>query len=537
MHIKTHLCICLAFLSGLPVLANGKGGFVDGIFRYSIQENVIVSTGDSTVVLTCADRSAIASPLPILETLVIPATVVHDGYEYQVAEIADTAFVRCGNIESIVISEGIGSIGSHAFYRCPRLRSVSIPSTVFYIGDNAFGQCPELQEIKVDSENETYDSRNGCNAIVDTRCGELVLGCSRTAIPQGVKRIGKHAFRGCLSLDSLVIPEGVKEIGAGAFADCPNLTAITLPGTLETLSGAGTFSGCVSLKSLHIPQNVSRIGEGIMLRQCLALERITVDKRNKTFDSRDDCNAIVETATDKLVVGCGRTRIVEGLREIASHAFAHAMMPSVSIPASVTRIQGGAFWGCSFCTAIRVDPRNPVYDSRNDCNAIIETATGTLVQGCATTRIPRDVTTIGEQAFAAIPLPSPFVIPEGVRSIAPKAFLGSPTLECVVIPASVDSVGVLAFSSCPWLWSVTWKGPTAHIGSSAFSDCRHLDLVEIPEGTRSIGDHAFANCESLQYVSLPRSLEQLSRSAFKDSPCDETVQAQQQDILCNRVMP
>lgn len=435
MHIKTYLCICLAFLSGLPVLANGKGGFVDSIFRYSVQENVIVSTSDSTVVLTCADRSAITSPLPIPETLVIPATVVHDGYEYQMAEIADTAFVRCGNIES------------------------------------------------------------------------------------------------------LVIPEGVKEIGAGAFADCPNLTAITLPGTLETLSGAGTFSGCVSLKSLHIPQNVFRIGEGIMLRQCLALERITVDKRNKTFDSRDDYNAIVETATDKLVVGCGRTRIVEGLREIASHAFAHAMMPSVSIPASVTRIQGGAFWGCSFCTAIRVDPRNPVYDSRNDCNAIIETATGTLVQGCATTRIPRDVTTIGEQAFAAIPLPSSFVIPEGVRSIAPKAFLGSPTLECVAIPASVDSVGTLAFSSCPWLWSVTWKGPTAHIGSSAFSDCRHLDLVEIPEGTRSIGDHAFANCESLQYVSLPHSLELLSRSAFKDSPCDKTVQAQQQDILCDRVQP
>ena len=332
MHIKTHLCICLAFLSGLPVLANGKGGFVDGIFRYSVQENVIVSTGDSTVVLTCADRSAITSPLPIPGTLVIPATVVHDGYEYQVAEIADTAFVRCGNIESIVISEGIGSIGSHAFYRCPRLRSVSIPSTVFYIGDNAFGQCPELQEIKVDAGNEAYDSRNGCNAI-------------------------------------------------------------------------------------------------------------------------------------------------------------------------------------------------------------IETATGTLVQGCATTRIPRDVTTIGEQAFAAIPLPSSFVIPEGVRSIAPKAFLGSPTLECVAIPASVDSVGALAFSSCPWLWSVTWKGPTAHIGSSAFSDCRYLDLVEIPEGTRSIGDHAFANCESLQYVSLPHSLEQLSRSAFKDSPCDETVQAQQQDILCNRVQP
>ena len=61
--------------------------------------------------------------------------------------------------------------------------------------------------------------------------------------------------------------------------------------------------------------------------------------------------------------------------------------------------------------------------------------------------------------------------------------------------------------------------------------------VEIPEGTRSIGDHAFANCESLQYVSLPHSLELLSRSAFKDSPCDETIQAQQQDILCDRVQP
>lgn len=110
-----------------------------------------------------------------------------------------------------------------------------------------------------------------------------------------------------------------------------------------------------------------------------------------------------------------KTRIVGSIKEIGSSAFGNSMIKSITIPANITKIHNGAFWGCRFCTSISVDPRNPVYDSRNDCNAIIETATHKIITGCITTDIPQDVVEIGERAFSRMPLPTFVAIPDNIQ--------------------------------------------------------------------------------------------------------------------------
>ena len=137
-----------------------------------------------------------------------------------------------------------------------------IPPSIVRIGKCAFSGTPALQEIIVDVANMYYDSREKCNAIIDTENNILIAGCKTTIIPKTVKKIGCYAFRGCSSLESIVIPEGVKEIGHNAFLDCSSLESIILPEGLEEI-GYGAFDGCKNLKSITIPKSVVKLGKEV----------------------------------------------------------------------------------------------------------------------------------------------------------------------------------------------------------------------------------------------------------------------------------
>ena len=523
MHFLLHSSrLCGIFMALLFVPAQAQQHFIYDIFQCTVAKFVIIATGDSTVSITCIDRSTRTHPLLSNDTLVIPNTVIHNGYEYQVEGIEDNAFIGCKDIKHLIISEGIDYIGENAFSYCTELQSIHIPSTIDYIGNTAFHSCPNLQTIEVHEKNERYDSRNQCNAIIEHKT-DLILGCHTTQIPQGVTRICAEAFKGCLKLESITIPEGVVEMESGIFRNCLRLKYIKLPQTLETLSGGGTFADCINLRGIHIPQNVSFIEEGNQFHGCPLLDSITVDSRNKTYDSRDGCNAIVETATDKIISGCGKTRIVGSIKEIGSSAFGNSMIKSITIPANITKIHNGAFWGCRFCTSISVDPRNPVYDSRNDCNAIIETATHKIITGCITTDIPQDVVEIGERAFSRMPLPTFVAIPDNIQKIGENAFAGCEGIYQVFIPGSVKEIGAFAFSLCNSLNGVLMEKGIKKISSGTFSQCKNLNLIEIPEGVKKIDRSAFWNCSNLQYVSLPSSLEHIASSAFDGCPCDSLI--------------
>ena len=138
------------------------------------------------------------------------------------------------------------SIGESAFNGCGNLEKIYISESVENIKSSSFVYCSNIKNIEVSEDNNVYDSRNNCNAIIETNRNNLVRGCMNTIIPKGIVYIGEHSFSNCVGLRSIIIPEGVEEIGQRAFIGCENLESIRLPNSLKS-TGEYAFYGCDKL--------------------------------------------------------------------------------------------------------------------------------------------------------------------------------------------------------------------------------------------------------------------------------------------------
>ena len=219
--------------------------FKIGKFRYEIETpttvRLISADADITKVLLCE-------------------TIDYEGNSYTLTYIGEEAFKDCSSLKSVIIPNSVTSIGGWAFEGCSSLTSVTIPNSVTWIGGSAFEGCTSLTSMVVASGNSTYDSRDNCNAIIETATNTLIFGCQNTTIPNSVTSIGDLAFSGCTSLTSVTIPESVKWIGEVAFEDCSSLKSVTIPNSVTSI-GDQAFSGCKSLKSVTISNSVASMGE------------------------------------------------------------------------------------------------------------------------------------------------------------------------------------------------------------------------------------------------------------------------------------
>ena len=204
----------------LTVTSIGAGAFsgCSGLTSVTIPEGVISIGGGAF--LGCSG----------LTSVTIPESVTN---------IGDWAFCGCSGLTSVTIPEGVTSIGNDAFCACSGLTNVTIPESVTSIGNYAFRACSGLTSISVESGNPVYDSRNNCNALIETATNTLIAGCNNTIIPKSVTNIGSWAFSYCSGLTSVTIPEGVTSIGNDAFFDCSGLTSVTIP---EGVTSIGEYN-------------------------------------------------------------------------------------------------------------------------------------------------------------------------------------------------------------------------------------------------------------------------------------------------------
>lgn len=217
-----------------------------------------------------------------------------------VTSIGNAAFYTRSRLTSITIPNNVTNIGEYACSGCSALTSITIPKSVTSIGYSAFSGCSGLTSIKVDEENKTYDSRENCNAIINSSTNELIAGCRNTIIPNSVTNIGDWAFYDCLGLTSITIPYNVTSIGNYAFRNCTGLTSITIPNGVTSI-GSQAFDGCSGLTSITIPNSVISIGIEAFY-YCSALKDITVFCSEPPTISSNTFNNY--TATIHVLKGC-----------------------------------------------------------------------------------------------------------------------------------------------------------------------------------------------------------------------------------------
>lgn len=209
--------------------------------------------------------------------------------------------------------------------------------------------------------------------------------------------------------------------------------------------------------------------------------------------------------------------VKEGTAAVYSYAFVDCTgLASISIPNSVTGIGEYVFSGCRGLTSIVVESGNTVYDSQNNCNAIIETATNTLTHGCSTTIIPNSVTCIGAYAFSNCTGLTSITIPNSVTSIDTYAFSDCTHLASVTISGGVTSIGAYAFSGCKSLTSITLPNSVTNIDTYAFSNCTGLTSIAIPNKVTSIKESTFEGCTSLVSIDIPNSITTIGWYAFEN---------------------
>ena len=414
-----------------------------------------------------------------------------------VTSIGNYAFYQCTGLNSVDIPNSVISIGNSAFGECSSLANVTIGTAVTTIGNYAFQSCTGLTSIKVENGNSVYDSRDNCNAIIETASNTLIAGCKNTTIPNTVTAIGDYAFYGCSGLTSITIPNSVTTIGRGAFYGCTGLTSVTIG---SSSIGSGVFSDCTSLTNVTIGSSVTTIGYRLF-SGCDNLTSIKVESGNSVYDSRDNCNAIIETASNTLIAGCKNTIIPNTVTTLGKFSFEGLMsLININIPNSVTAIGEGTFYRCRGLKSVNIP--NSVISLGEIFTDSIFLSTGVFEKcaGLEQVTLGNSILTIGDQTFEDCSSLTNVTIPNSVIAIGSQVFSFCTGLTSVTIPNSVTSIGNNVFYSCSSLTSIRIPNSVTAIGEGGFYDCTGLTSVTIPSSVTSIGNYAFSGCSGLTKV-------------------------------------
>ena len=383
------------------------------------------------------------------------ATITSVFIPNSVETIGVCAFTRCADLKSVRLPEHLKKIEGDTFSDCKSLTNIDIPEGVTSLGDNAFAGCQQLKEITIPSSVEHFGGgvfwNTGFTSLpklpesLTTIPNSMFFGCAQLAsieIPKNITTIDECAFEQC-PISEIEIPTSVTRIGVAAFAKCTNIRDLTIPDNVTEI-GFNAFLGCSNLKTVKLSNNITSLNEGIF-SECSNLDSIDIPNGVKSIGkfAFQNCSSL------------SSINLPETLEEIGEQAlFGCSSLTQLFLPRSFVRFkkdENNTYWsfiyGCTSLTSIVVDKDNPVFDSRDNCNAIIETANNTLVAGCITTTIPEGIITIGSWAFGGFKDLTSITLPNSLNRIEQSAFNGSGLRE-IIIPGNVTNIGAYAFSSC-----------------------------------------------------------------------------------------
>lgn len=329
-------------------------------------------------------------------------------------------------ISTVIISEGITTIGSYAFYKLENLNSVLIPNTVVNINEDAFGACYSLSEIEIpdsvqwidDGAFEWCDSLtyftfpDGVTEIPDS----MFWSCENlqgVQIPESVTSIGEGAFRDCAGLTEFEIPDQITYLGGFAFCACENLTDIRIPQGVKNIY-TNTFNGCSSLKNVELPQGVTRIGS-YSFRDCSSLESIVLPESLTTIEEGafDSCTKITGLV------------IPDKVTAIGDEAFANCTsLDSMVLPSGLEVLCENVFMGCTNLKELS---------------------------------FPEKTRCIRYRAFYRSGL-TKITLPNGTEEIEEYAFGECSQLKQVTLPKSLYSIESDVFYNCTALTDIYYKG-------------------------------------------------------------------------------
>lgn len=436
-------------------------------------------------------------------------------------------FAFCdSSLTSIIIPPNVTEIEDYAFLRSD-LTSINIPDSVTHIGEFAFCKCYFLKSV----------SLNHMTKIIEASTFQHCVNLTSIDIPNNITSIGKNAFDECTSLTSITLHEGIKHIEDFAFRNCKNLQLITLPNSVVSI-GRGAFEGCTSLTSINIPSNVSSIGD-CAFENCSNLSFMSVHTDNKTYDSRENCNAIIHTKSNRLIRGCNNTKIPNSIQSIEHNAFSCCLkLRKIKIPKNVSKIEERTFLGCTKLQEINIPHVTSIEEEAfKDCSNLVSIYTQELksidrkaIIGCSVLHaitIPGKCCSIsieGCSQLDRIVCLSENLYIEGLDSVKQNITMYVPN-DLVEKYTNKYKRNNLEIKSIEFKEdTISYKMIGTHSVSVIYSeDYKELSDISIPEkvyygGTLlmvvGIEAHAFLSCSKLISISIPKSIKHIEMSAF-----------------------
>ena len=492
----------------------------------------------------------------------IPNWIYYQNTSYNVTSIGNNAFKKCTSLMSVTIPSSMVTIGVSAFEDCSGLTSITIPSSVKTLEQGAFYGCSSLTCVKI-PEGVT---KIGLGAF--SKCSKL----TSVIIPSTVTQIDEYAFDYCTSLSHIVseiqqpntIKSNVFDTHSSSYSVYSQATLVVADGSKSAYKSKAAWSTFTNIKEASeqtartirvakagtLPDLISDLEKYKIEELTLTGElngtdiRLIRDMAGTSSYGRSHGSFAYYVSTDgklktlnifganivkggdgyvtvpwELEVGTCSEDCYEDLYtsdNTISHLFFYlTKLESIVIPKSVTSIAPDAFKNCPSLNSLKVGSGNPYYDSRDNCNAIIEKSSNTLIAGCKNSIVPNGVTGIGANVFDGCSGLTSITIPNSVTSIGSNAFNGTGWYNNQ--PDGLVYAGNVAYKykgTMPNNTSIIIKDGTLGIAGSAFQNCSDLTSITIPNSVTSIGSEAFSGCSGLTSITIPNSVTSIGESAF-----------------------